>query len=304
MRALIGPAIIVAAASLVVAQEQGGDQTRQIVAEEFAKARPKASASAAKKTATYRVKKASGGQGLSAEAATAAKADAAELGVTVWRLREQKTPAPDSRLLIQDESSAVSWVPERIDAQAGLAIGDRVRLAIESPRAGFLYVLDHEEYADGTRGPAYLIFPTNRTRSGDNAVRAGRLVEIPAREDRPSYFTVRRSRPDQVAEVLSAIVSTERIAELPLADRATEVAAATVSRWETTWGAPTEELVQVGAANRAWSESEARAGVEAERLLTQDDPMPQTIYRVRAKAGQPLLVHIRLPYGASTATKP
>jgi hypothetical protein len=235
---------------------------------------------------------------LSAEAATAAKADAVELGVTVWRLREQKTPAPDTRLLIQDES-AVSWMPERLDAEAGLAIGDRVRLSIEAPRAGYLYVLDREEFADGTKSPAYLIFPTSRTRGGDNGVRAGRLVEIPAREDRPSYFTVRRSRPDQVAEVLSAIVSATPIADLPSVDRATEIPAATVARWDAAWSAPTEELAQEGSGSRGWSEQEARAGADAERLLTQDDPMPQTIYRVRPKPGQPLLVHIRLPYGAT-----
>ncbi len=70
--------------------------------------------------------------------------------MTVWRLREQKTPAADTRLLIQDES-AVSWMPERLDAEAGLAIGDRVRLSFESPRAGYLYVLDREEFADGRR---------------------------------------------------------------------------------------------------------------------------------------------------------
>ena len=290
MRAIIGVALSLVAASLVIAQKQD-DQTRQIVAEEFAKARPKAAAATATKTATYKVKQ--GKQGDQGDQGGASLS----LGVTVWRLREQKTPAADSRLLIQDEN-AVNWIPERIDAQAGLAIGDRVRLAFEAPRKGFLYVLDREEFGDGTKGPAYLIFPTSRTRGGDNGVRAGRLIEIPARDDRPSYFTVRRSRPDQVAEVLSAIVSATPIAELPTVARAAEIPAATVERWDSAWGMPVEELVQTDGTSRGWSEQEARAGVDAERLLTQDDPMPQTIYRVRPKAGQPLLVHIRLPYGA------
>ena len=238
MRALIGPAIIVAAASLVVAQEQSGDQTRQIVAEEFAKARPKAT-STATKTTTYRMKKGSGAQGAQGSV---------ELGVTVWRLREQKTPAPDSRLLIQDES-AVSWMPERLDAEAGLAIGDRVRLSFESPRAGYLYVLDREEFADGTKSPAYLIFPTSRTRGGDNGVRAGRLVEIPAREDRPSYFTVRRSRPDQVAEVLSAIVSAS-----PSGWSRTMRRASRSSRSAASYGAwPRSESRKCGTSIGAWS---------------------------------------------------
>ncbi len=99
--------------------------------------------------------------------------------------------------------------------------------------------------------------------------------------------------------MLSAIVSATPIAEIPSVDRATEIPAATVARWDAAWSAPTEELVQAGPASRGWSEQEARAGADAERLLTQDDPMPQTIYRVRPKPGQPLLVHIRLPYGAT-----
>ena len=60
-----------------------------------------------------------------------------------------------------------------------LAIGDRVRLTIESSNNGYLYVIDRELDADGTKSDPYLIFPTARTREGDNAVRGGRLVDIP-----------------------------------------------------------------------------------------------------------------------------
>ena len=65
---------------------------------------------------------------------------------------------------------------ERIDTGTTLAIGDRVRLTLESPGAGF--VRDRPRQRRKMSEP-YLIFPTTRTRSGDNAVRGGKLIDIP-----------------------------------------------------------------------------------------------------------------------------
>ena len=52
----------------------------------------------------------------------------------------------------------------------------------------YLYVIDREQYADGTQGEPYLIFPTTRTRGGDNSVKAGRVMEIPSQDDNPPYL--------------------------------------------------------------------------------------------------------------------
>ena len=43
---------------------------------------------------------------------------------------------------------------------------------------------------------------------------------------------------------------------------------------------------------------EQQAAADATRVLTQEDPPPQTIYRVIAKAGDPVLVKVRLQYRA------
>ena len=76
------------------------------------------------------------------------------------------------------ESSQTEWTPERIEADTPLKVSERVRITVESPRAGYLYVVDREQYADGSLGDAYLIFPTTRTRDGDNKVRPGKLIDI------------------------------------------------------------------------------------------------------------------------------
>jgi hypothetical protein len=270
----------------LVAGQEPPEDTRQIVAEEFVEARP-AGASARPPRRPKMTK-------------PSVVASVAELGVTIWRLRPAAT-GDSTRLLVQEDDQSTGWVPERVDAGQKLALGDRVRLSFETPRSGFLYVLDREEYADGTFSDTYLIFPTRRPIGSNNSVKSGRLVEVPTRDDRPNYFTVKQSRPDQVAEVLTAIVSEKPLTDLPLATGPTKLPPALMTRWDAEWRAPVEQVVVPGGDGaRGWSAAEAQAGAEPSRLLTQDDAPPQTIYRVQTRPGRPLFVHIRLPYGASS----
>ena len=91
----------------------------------------------------------------------------------------------DARLLVQEtedqRTESVEWTPERVETGTTFSVGERVRLSIESPRAGYLYVIDREQYADGSTSDPYLIFPTLRIRGGNNSVRAGKVIELPDR---------------------------------------------------------------------------------------------------------------------------
>jgi len=294
----IGFALLACAAAATVVtpdvaiarQPQDPDQSRQIVSEEFVAARP---AGAKKGTGKPRYKRAAGSTGTVGDA---------RLGMTLWRLRPAPADAPadGARLLVQETAGTSAWTAERVDAEAPLDIGDKVRLSFESARAGYLYVIDREQYADGSSSEPYLIFPTTRTRSGDNRVEPGRLIDVPDLADRPNYFSVRRSRPDQVAEMLTVIVSPAPIEDVTPASGPQKLPAAAVARWEKQWGGPVEQLALDGGAAKAWTPIEQRASQDASRLLTQDDPPPQTVFRVKAAAGSPLLVTVRLPYGAGS----
>jgi hypothetical protein len=167
-----------------------------------------------------------------------------------------------------------------------------VRIGIEVPRDGYLYVIDRELRADRSMSDPYLIFPTRRTRDGDNTVFAGKLIEIPAQTDNPPYFTLRRNRSDQVSENLTIIVSPRRL-PLPFGDKAVKVDPAQVSRWERDWGGKTEWREATSGAYKDWTVAEKEAAV-GKRQLVQDDPLPQTIYRVEARPGTPLLVTVSL----------
>lgn len=272
------------------------DQTRQIIAEEFLKARPPSAKPAAKPRPRYRP--------ADPAAKSAVAADSAALGLTVWRLRPARPAEEGARLLVQGSDPAGrgsdpgELTAERVDTGTPLSVGDRVRLTIESPRAGALYVVDREVYADGTMSEPYLIFPTTRTRDGDNSVRGGRLIDIPGQHDRPSYFTVKPSRPGQVGELLTILVSPAPIEKLTIGDKAVILPQALLASWEQSWGAPVQQFVQEGS-KATWTRQEQTAAADRERLLTQEDPAPQTLFRVAAKKGAPVLVSVRLPYATS-----
>ena len=227
------------------------------------------------------------------------------IGVTVWRLRPPATRDAGERLLIQDGTAG--WLPERVAAGAGLAEGDRVRLGVEAARSGYLYVIDREQYSDGTTGDPYLIFPTTRTLGGRNEVRAGRIVEIPARDDGPPYFTLRRSSPRQVGEVLSVVVTPAPIEGLHIGDGAQRLAPERVAAWEKEWGAGVGRMEMEGGAGLPWTKDERDAGADGDavRALPAEAPGPQTLfYRPRSTPGAPLLVNVQLKYrGASVPAR-
>jgi len=221
-----------------------------------------------------------------------------EIGVTVWRLRPSRSSDEGARVLVMDGLRPSEWTPERIEADTPLNIGDRVRLSVESRRPGFLYIIDREQYADGSFGEPMLIFPTLRTRGGDNRVEPGRLIDIPAQEDQYSYFTAQPAgdRRDQTAEVLTIILVPQPL-PLQIAAQPLKMTDTQINGWEKLWGGTAERLELVGGAGRVWTMEEKAAGAALGRQLTQAGPPPQTVYRVARKAGGPLLVTVPLRYG-------
>ena len=275
---------LIVAAPLAFMQE---DPTRQIIPEALLKARPPAAAPAGRKPPRYKPAGSSNANKV---------ASGTELGVTLWRLRAARPSDDGARLLVQE--SAGDLTADRVDTNTPLAIGDRVRLTIESSNNGYLYVIDRELYADGTKSDPYLIFPTSRTREGDNAVRGGRLIDIPGQRDNPNYFTVKPSRPQQVGELLTIMITPKPLPDVALAPQAAKLPVAAVEKWEKAWAAPVEEFTQEGS-RAAWTKQEQAAAADGTRLLTQEDPAPQTLFRIAAKKGVPVLVHVKLPYAAS-----
>lgn len=222
------------------------------------------------------------------------------VGVTVWRLRRPTASDSGERLLVQDGPDSETWVPERISANTKLAPGERVRVSVEAARAGYLYVIDREQYADGTLSEPYLIFPTTRTLNGDNKVDVGKVIEIPAQDDGPPYFTLKRSRPDQVAEVLSVLITPGPLENLEIKSNAQMLPAAQVADWEKQWSTQVGSVELESGAGKTWTKDEKDAGANRDLVLNAHAPAPQVLYyRANARRSDPMLVKVQLRYKPS-----
>jgi hypothetical protein len=215
------------------------------------------------------------------------------VGVTLWRLRPANRADSGERLIVHDDNATSEWMPERISATTRLVQGDKLRISVETVRAGYLYVIDREQYADGTLGEPYLIFPTTRTSGGNNEVAVGKLLEIPAQDDSPPFFTMKKSRPDHVAEVLSVLVTPTPLAEVQITDKAQKLTDAQVATWEKAWGTSVGQL-EMTTTGQTWTKEEKDGTT---RALTASAPAPQLLfYRASVKPTEPMYVKLRLQY--------
>lgn len=219
------------------------------------------------------------------------------VGITLWKLHAPVRTDSGERLLVHQGATSEEWVPSRVAADTRFEEGDRVRLSVEAARPGYLYVVDREQYANGTLGEPYLIFPTRLTRGGDNQIRPGGVVEIPAQSDDPPYFRLRRSRPDQAGESLSVIVSPKPIDGIEIGDQPRRVSDAEFASWMKAWGEKVGRLDMQNSVGQLWSKAEREAGSTQTRSLKQDEPHPQSLYyRPSGKVDEAVMVGVALRY--------
>lgn len=281
--------ILIAIPFPVVSQDE--DDSKAIKAEVFIKARP---AKTSRSTARYRpvVKK------------TDNKLDTpppgtsfAQLGVTLWLFRRSNAADKTKELVEEDDGQQIEWTLERIADTTLLAPGQRVRLGFESlSREGYLYVINREEYSDGTLGDPVLIYPTQKS-ALDYRVEPGRLVYIPSATGR---FRIKPSESGkmQVAEVLTFVVSPRPlINESQFGPRSIKLDRSQVEEWQREWSTTVTKFEMDGGAGQPMTSVEQRAGNQTGSLLSQADPVPQTIYRLAVKPNDPVVSTVRLRFG-------
>jgi hypothetical protein len=284
---------VIICASSMNSFSQQQEQTRGLKVKKIEESRPASTAPI--DPAQPRTYRSTTSTASSSEIRRSASASEAVIGVTLWRLRSaQSADNRGARILEHQGAKSAAWTAERIEADTRISEGERVRVSIESPSTGYLYVIDREQYADGSAGDAYLIFPTARTRGGNNAVVAGRVLEFPAQEDNPPYFTLTRSRPGHIGEALILIVSPQPLVDLPVSSEPIKVASDKLAQWEKEWGGRAEQFELEGGAGLPYTKAEKSAGGDGSRMLTQGDPLPQTILRMNAKPGVPVLAKVLL----------
>lgn len=227
------------------------------------------------------------------------------LGVTVWLLSDSSEDKDGARILRPKSGVKTNFTAKRVEVATKFAEGQKLRLSIEVPRSGFLYVIDREQYADGSFSQPYLIFPLSR--SEENRVLKGRVFELPQAGDE-AFFAVSQlnesGKSPLVADWLTVLVTPTPLTGLPKPIRKPNsdydiipLPESLVMDWEKKWGGNAEIGELEGGAGQLYTTREQAAGNRKQRL-NQADPLPQTVFRVAAKPRQPLLVKIPLQIAA------
>ena len=258
------------------------ETSRDIIADDFLKNRPGGkSKSGTKKPNTYRV----------ATAAKLSNQPKVQVGVTIWRLESATAESLNGeRSASESYQNIGNWVPKRVESDVQFRENDSLRISIESPRDGYLYVVNRDWLADGSYGETNLIFPKQ---GDDNRLTAGKLIDIPAQDQRPFRAT---PKPNQSSELLIVIVTSTPL-RLPLSSKVIAISEKQLRQWEQWWGGETARLEMIGGAGRARTrQEELAASPTRARQLTREDPMPQTIYSVVPKSTGGLLFNLVLSY--------
>jgi len=217
-----------------------------------------------------------------------------QIGVTFWRLRPI---APDDGdvpyFSVRIGDGRENWTAERVNSTTRFKTGDRVRFTIESSRTGYLYIVNREFYTDGTTGAANIIFPTMRTRGGDNHVVAGSLVDVPASTDNVPYFTIKPKRKDYAGEELVVLITKEKLPlEIGLKPIALDLPQ--LEKWSNDWSATVDIYDAEDGEGATMTNIELTASQTSSRALEQEEPLPQTIYKVQIGGDLPLFVPFRM----------
>lgn len=219
-----------------------------------------------------------------------------ELGVTFWRLRPVSKDDEGAPLFaVRLENNKVeNWTAGRVASTTQFRQGDRVRFTVESPRSGWLYIVNREFYTDETSGKAKVIFPTSQTRGGNNRVESGSLIDVPpASEDFP-YFDVNPKGENYAGEELIILILPNKLPNFVISREAQSVDPENLKKWFSDWQRTVDVYDAEDGADTAYTRDEAEAAKSASRDLTREEPLPQTVFRVHLKKDAPLLVTLRM----------
>lgn len=224
----------------------------------------------------------------------------ARFGFTIWRLRDASETDKGKGFVEVDTSTGHRVVAERLNSDDSYKVGELIRMGIEPlTHEGYLYVIEREKYADGTTGTPNLVYPTLQYRQGDNYVKPGVLTFIPPP---PVAFRIDvTSDRKQVAEELIIVISPKPLID-PSLLRAGQITIpeSQTAKWIKDWQTDATQVDQVDSVGTLMTNEEHAAGVNQTKgltavVLSQTDPLPQTMIEMKIKPGDPIVTSVTLP---------
>lgn len=291
------------------------DESKSIRAREYVKRRPSApkvikpyietsgnGQSNRPKERSYRFVKAKKAAGKITKKPPVKTMEKASLGFTLYRLQNAAADEDESKGFTEvNQKTGKRQKVVRLEAETPLIVGETARIVIESlSHNGYLYIINREKFADGTYGVAKLVFPTLNSRRGNNFVRAGILTFVPAP---PDYFQITTdTKRKQTAEELTIIVSPKPLIDAALLqENAITISTDRLIEWVKLW--ETDEVQReldggvgqtITLAEQTAGEDQAKGFTEIKQTLTQDDALPQTVFDMKIRRGNPLLTRVTL----------
>ncbi len=228
------------------------------------------------------------------------------LGVTIWRLSPsqcpiQNCPLPNSS---GDSSKGLVDTATRVDDNVPLNNGERVRIGLESlSQSGYLYIIDREQFADGSLGEGFLIFPTTKIDNGKNWAVPGLQIHLP-RANGCFCVKSRNTQKTLVADVLTVILSPTPLLEArEITADATPLPVALAGFLDRADKEKTFRAMLRGGGGLPQSAGEQTAGskglFDTEPVLTQSDLPPQTFYQSMVTIGKAAVFNFSLRYGVA-----
>lgn len=230
-----------------------------------------------------------------------------DIGVTVWKMRRPLATDAGVKLPVKVGNSVEMWSSVRVNPLSPFKAGDFIRLAVESPTSGYLYVINSEISSTGTYGEPRLIFPDPTDQF--NAVTPGMLVDIPDQKEPLPYFKLDPQKGSYAGELVAIIITPVKL-DFQLGDKNKILNIGSVI--DTNLGVDVQIFSSPDLKDQVYTQAEADAACgstsrelvrekeektpcgSTSRSLTRDEPMPQTIYRVNTYAGRPAVALIEL----------
>ena len=257
------------------------ENLRAIVSDDFTNARPPAKKA---RNSAGHARKSSRTYHLASKPVNRIGVDPLQIGVTLWKVRRTVHATRDNSRL------EARFISTRVAADTIFQDDDLIRISIESPRAGYLYVIDRDWFVDGSTGETNLIFPV---RGDDNRLYAGKLIDIPAEDRKPFKAT---PSPNQAGELLTIIVTSSPL-WLPISSGPLAISTDQLLEWSRRWNSLTERFeMDEGPGQLRTLEEQQAALRKGMRQLTREDPAPQTIYFVTPSRSDGLLFNLLLSY--------
>lgn len=233
------------------------------------------------------------------KAATAGRA--VQLGVTLWKMEaSQDSDPPSVREIVQPKpeggTGAQEWTPVRLSKGATFHVGDNFQIAVESSRAGYLYLVNRTLFSNGSTGPSRLIFPTDRSQGGDNQVWPGKVIRLPDRNSKPPYWQFQSSRPDYTGELLIVLLSPRPLDTGGSQEDATEVSEATLADWSKQLGGGVS--LTSSQTDQLRLTPEEAAARDRGTQLSRNAPPPQYIFDANRSPESAVLCTLRIPVSA------